>query len=115
AAQRDEVMTVLLFISYACLFTAVRKSLPALMLPFGLAVGIAILIKPTVLPVAIGLLLFPFFALRRRGKSPVAYILFALAGFAIALAILLDFLLPQHAFGPFLFILRKMVPSYSSL
>ena len=115
AAQRDEVMTVLLFIGYAFLFTAVRRSWPALMLPFGLAVGIAILIKPTVLPFAIALLLFPFFVLRRRGKSPVSYILFALAGFAVALAILLDFLLPQHAFGPFFFILHKLVPYYSSL
>ncbi len=115
AAQRDEVMTVLLFAGYAFLFTAIRKSWPALMLPFGLAVGMAILIKPTVFPFAVALLLFPFFVLRRRGKSPTSYILFALAGFATALGVLLDFLLPQHAFGPFFFILRKLVPYYSSL
>jgi hypothetical protein len=115
AAQRDEVMTVLIFIGYAFLFTAIRKSWPVLMVPFGLALGIAILIKPTVLPFAIALLLFPFFVLRRRGRSPTAYILLALAGFAIALAILLDFLLPQHSLWPFLFILRKLVPYYSTL
>ena len=115
AAQRDEVMTVLLFVGYAFLFVAVRRNWAALMLPFGLALGIAILIKPTVLPFAIALLLFPFLVLRRRGISPVAYILLALAGFAIAVGILLEFLLPLHAFGPFLFILRKLVPYYSSL
>jgi hypothetical protein len=115
AAERDEVMTVPIFIGYAFLMLAVRKARPALMLPFGLAMGLAILIKPTVVPFALCLLLFPFFVLRRQGKSPTAYILFALAGFAIALGILLDFLLPQHAFGPFFFILSKLVPYYSSL
>ena len=115
AAERDEVMTVLIFIGYAFLMIAVRKARPALMLPFGLAMGLAILIKPTVFPFALCVLLFPFFVLRRQSKSPTAHILFALAGFAIALGILLDFLLPQHAFGPFFFILSKLVPYYSSL
>ena len=115
AAERDEVMTVLIFIGYAFLMLAIRKSQPAPMLPFGLAMGLAVLIKPTVVPFALGLLLFPYFVLRRRGKSPTAYILLALGGFAIALGILLDFLLPQHAFGPFFFILHKLVPYYSTL
>ena len=115
AAERDEVMTVLIFIGYAFLMVAVRKARPALMLLFGLAMGLAILIKPTVVPFALCVLLFPVFVLRRQSKSPTAHILFALAGFAIALGILLDFLLPQHAFGPFFFILSKLVPYYSSL
>jgi hypothetical protein len=115
AAERDEVMTVLIFLAYAFLFVAVRKSKAWLMLPFGLAMGIAVLIKPTVAPFALCLLLFPFFVLRRRGKSPRAYLLFAFAGLAIALGILLEFLLPHHAFGPFFFILSRMVPYYSSL
>jgi hypothetical protein len=115
AAERDEVMTVLIFIGYAFLMLAVRKARPALMLLFGLAMGVAILIKPTVVPFALCVLLFPFFVLRKQGKSSTAFLLFALAGFAIALGILLDFLLPQHAFGPFFFILSKLVPYYSSL
>ena len=115
AAQRDEAMTVLLFVGYAFLFLAMRRGWPARMLPFGVALGIAMLIKPTVLLFAIALLLFPFFVLRRRGKPRAAYLLFGLAGFAIALAILLDFLLPQHAFGAFLFIERKLGRYYSSL
>lgn len=114
AAQRDEVMTVLLFVGYAFLFVAMRRGWPGLMVPFGLAVGIAILIKPTVLPFGIGLLLFPFFALKRRGEAPAAYVWLGIAGFALALAILLDFLLPQHALGPFLFILTRLVPHYAS-
>jgi hypothetical protein len=115
AAERDEVMTVLIFIAYAFLFTAIRKNRPAPMLAYGFAMGLAILIKPTVLPFALCLLLFPFFVLRRQGKSPVAHLLFALAGLAIALGILLDFLLPHHAFGPFFSTLSRLVPYYSSL
>jgi hypothetical protein len=115
AAERDEVMTVLIFIGYAFLFAAVRKAVPWLMLPFGLAMGIATLIKPTVVPLVLCLLVFLFVTLRRRERSPIAYILFAIAGLGIALGILLDFLLPQHAFGPFFFILNKLVPYYSSL
>ena len=115
ATERDEVMTVLIFIGYAFLMLAVRKAMPALMLLFGLAMGLAILIKPTVVPFALCLLLLLLPVLRRRGKSPTAYLLLALAGLAIALGILLEFLLPQHAFGPFFFILSKLVPYYSSL
>ena len=115
AVERDEVMTVLIFIGYALLMLAVRKSRPWLMLPYGLAMGLAVLIKPTVAPLALGLLLFPFFVLRREGRSPVAFLMYALTGFALALGILLHFLLPQHAFGPFLFILHKLVPYYVSL
>jgi len=115
AAERDEVMTVLIFIGYALLLVAVRKARPVLMLPFGLAMGLAILIKPTVVPFALCLLLIQYFVLRGRGISPRTYLLLALAGFAIALGILLDFLLPQHAFGPFFFILHKLVPYYSTL
>jgi len=115
AAERDEVMTVLLLGGYALMFLAMRRRWPALMLPFGLAVGIAILIKPTVMPFAAVLLLLVFFVLRRQGRPAAAYLLFGLAGFAVALGLLLNFLLPHHAFGPFFFMLRKTVPFYSRL
>src|ERR1035437_8055105 len=107
AAERDEVMTVLIFIGYAFLFAAVRKAIPWLMLPFGLAMGIATLIKPTVVPLVLCLLVFLFVTLKRREISPTRYILFALAGLGIALAILFQFLLPGNAFGSFFFILSK--------
>jgi hypothetical protein len=115
AAQRDEVMTVLLFVGYALLFTAVRRGWPAMMLPFGLVVGIATLIKPTVLPFAVGLLLLVYLVLRRQGRAAASYVGLGIGGLAIALGILLEFLLPWHALGPFFFILRKLVPYYSTL
>ena len=47
ATERDEVMAVFLLVGYAFLFLAVRRSRAILMLPFGLALGMAMLIKPT--------------------------------------------------------------------
>ena len=115
AAERDEVMTALLFVGYAFLFTAVRKAWPLLMAPFGLAFGLAVLIKPTTLPFAVVLLVMPLVVQRRQGRSAAIYLGLALVGFALALGLLLQMLLPGHAVGPFLFILRKLVPYYASL
>jgi hypothetical protein len=115
AVERDEVMTVLLFVAYALLFTAVRRRLPWLGMGFGLAIGMAILIKPTVLPLAFCLLLFLWIALRHRAIRAGQYLAWALAGLGTAGLILLAFLLPGNAFGAFFFILHKLVPYYSSL
>jgi hypothetical protein len=115
AAERDEVMTVLIFIGIAFLFTAVRRQIPWLALVFGLSTGIAILIKPTVFPFALLLLAFVFFAAKHRGLPPTPYLLYGVGGLAIALAILLSFILPHHALSSFLFILSKLVPYYSGL
>ena len=115
AAERDEVMTVLIFIAYAFLFAAVRRRTPWLAVLFGLPIGIAILIKPTALPLALCLLILLCVALRRRAVSHWPYLLYSLAGLAIALAILLRFLLPHRAYASFYFILTQLVPAYSAL
>ena len=115
AAERDEVMTVLIFIGYALLFTAVRWSKAWLVLGFGLAMGLAILIKPTVLPLALCLLVFLWVAVRHRGRDATWYLTYGVGGLVIAFAILLAFLLPGNAYAAFLFILGKLVPYYSSL
>ena len=115
AAERDEVMTVLIFLGVACLFTAVRRATPLLALPYGFLIGIAILIKPTVLPFALLLLLFVYFATRTRQLKPLPYLLYGFAGLTIALLILLSFILPHHALSSFLYILSQLVPYYSGL
>lgn len=113
ATERDEVVTVLLLIGYAFLFLGVRKSRPLWMLPFGLFLGMAMIIKPTVAPFALVLLVFAYFVLRQHGQPFLSYFLSGLAGFAVILAILLSFLLP-NSLGPFLFTLRQIIPYYSS-
>jgi hypothetical protein len=115
AAERDEVMTVLIFVAYACLFQAVRKRTAWLMLPFGLAFGIAALIKPTAAPLAVAVGLVGLFALRKEGMRLAPYVGSGLAGVGIAVGLLLKFLLPGRAWEPFLFSLREQVPFYSSL
>ncbi len=115
AGQRDEGMTVLLFVGYAFLFVAMRRGVPWLMAGFGLAQGMAILIKPTVLLFAIALLLFPIFVLRRQGKRWGPYVWFGVLGLAVALGILLAFLLPGGALGAFVYSLRNLMPYYSKL
>ncbi|HKO20157.1 MAG TPA: glycosyltransferase family 39 protein [Acidobacteriaceae bacterium] len=113
ATERDEVITVLLLIGYAFQFLAIRKKNPLLMVPFGLSMGLAISMKPTVALFPIALFLFAFFALKQRSEKPFLYIVYCFAGFGVVLAILLSFLLP-HSLGAFLAIERIALPYYSN-
>ena len=113
AVERDEIAAVLLLIGYAFLFLAVRRSRAALMLPFGLPVGMAMLIKPPAALFILVLFLFAYFALKQRAQSLTPYMLYGAAGLGIVSATLLSFLLP-HSLGPFLFLERKVIPYYSS-
>ena len=113
ATERDEVVAVLLLVGYAFQFLAVRRSRAILMLPFGLSVGMAMLIKPTAALFPLALLLFAYFALKHRAQPPAAYLLFSAAGLGIMFAILLSFLLP-NSLGPFLFLERNVIPYYSN-
>ena len=113
ATERDEVMTVLLLVGYAFQFLAIRRSRASLMLPFGLVVGMAMLIKPTAVLFTIVLLLFAYFALKQRAQPFAPYLLYTAAGFAVILAILFSFLLPD-SLAPFLSLERRVIPYYSS-
>jgi hypothetical protein len=115
AAQRDEVLTVLVFVGFALLVVAIRHVLPVLMAGCGFALGIAILIKPTVLPLAFVLILVPIWVARRPHPSRWRYVLFGVAGLAVAFSLALQMLLPHHALGPFLFILERVVPYYATM
>ena len=64
ATERDEVIAVLILVGYAFQFLAIRRSRSILMLPFGLSLGMAVLIKPTAAAFAVVLLVFAYFALR---------------------------------------------------
>jgi len=47
AGQRELLMITLIMVSYAFLFTALRRRKPLLALPFGFAIGLAASVKPT--------------------------------------------------------------------
>jgi len=114
ATERDEVITVLAFIGYACQFAALRRARPLLMLPAGLSLGLAIAIKPTAALFVLVLLLFACFVLRQR-KTPLrAYLLWGAAGLGIVFVRVLLFMLPQ-SLGAFLFLQRQAIPYYASV
>ncbi len=115
SGQRDEAMTALLVVGYALLFQALRRRSPALLLPFGVCMGLAISIKPTVGPLALVLALMVVWTLKKRGQALLAYVGYALVGMLIPAGIVVHFLTNNHAAGAFLEISRRLTPYYATL
>lgn len=113
--ERDLVMTVLLVCAVAFLFSALRRGRPLWMLLFGIAGGMAASIKPTSAPLALLLLVASVVLLQRAHRPIGSYLVLSLAGFAVAAAVVLGFLLHHHAVHAFLFVTRDLLPSYVSL
>ena len=113
--EREEILTALLVVALALLFVSLRRSLPALMLLFGVMTGMAASIKPTSAPFGIVLLCAAAFVARRKDRAPLPYLLWGLGGMAVASVIVLTFLLRNHAIGPLLYIIRTIMPSYVSM
>ena len=115
AVEREQVIAALLAVGYATLFLSVRRRTPWLMLVFGLATALAGSIKPTFAPLGLALLALAFVALRRRSIPPFPYVAWALAGFASITGLILAFFLHYHALSAFLFLSRRIIPSYVAL
>jgi hypothetical protein len=115
AAQRDEVMTILLMLGYASLFEGVRRKRPVLLMFAGAFVGSSIGIKPTVVPIAIALAILALNVLKRQREKTARYVLFATAGAAIPACTMLLFLLQHHALLAFLDLSTRLTPYYGSL
>ena len=115
AAEREQAMTVLLMIGLACLLSALRLQRPLLMLPFGLALGMASSIKPTSAPLAILLLLLVAVLQRQKHFQIAAYLLWGIGGLGLTAAVVLGFLVHYHAIADFLFVTRSLLPSYVAL
>jgi len=114
AVERDEVVTVLLMVSFALLCMAVRNG-RLLPMPFsGFIAGIAMSIKPTAAPFALLLLVLLFVGARAHGRTPARFLTYGLAGFGVALAILISFMLPD-SLRPFIALQRTLVPYYANL
>lgn len=113
AGQRDQVMAVTLMAGYAFCFEAVRRRRPWMMLPFGLVVAMAAAVKPTLLPVGPMVLLLAVLVLRRQNENRAAYTIWAVAGFALAIAIVLEFLLAHGSLRAFFVNLTTVLPTYA--
>jgi hypothetical protein len=115
AGEREQLITALVLVGYACLFVAVRRRLPALLLPFGFVSCLAATIKPTIFPLGVFLLILSGIALHQRAEPLRRYLLWAVAGYAIPLLFVAVFLFQHHAFGPFWFVMHSITPGYVEL
>jgi hypothetical protein len=115
ATERDELMAVLLVAAAALAMTAVRRKQAGWMLAVGLTAGLAVSLKPAALLMDLGLLLLVIWHKRRGGETMASMVWCMLAGNAVIAAVMFGFLASQHAFGPFWFIVTKIVPNYSKL
>ncbi len=113
--EREEILTALLVVGLALLFTSLRRHSPWLMLLFGFMSGMASSIKPTSAPFGIVLLCAAAFVARRKGRSALPYFIWGLAGMILAAAIVLTFLVRNSAIEPLLYIVRTIMPSYVSM
>lgn len=114
SAERDELITVLMAVAVAALFVAVRRRWPPLALVYGLAMGVALSIKPTgIFPDAAVLAMAGVVLYRRRGRvgQTVAW---GVAGQAIVFAAVAGWLMRSHALDAFVFILREVLPAYAA-
>jgi hypothetical protein len=114
-AQRDEIMAVLIVFGYAFLFEALRRRRWPLMIPFGFLLAMACAVKPTVVPLAVVLLVLAGASLKRRGEPIAAPMLGGVAGAAIAAAIVFGYLIHYQATAAFLDITRTLTPYYMGL
>ena len=78
--QRDEAMTALLVLGYALLFLSIRHRKIWGMLGFGMALGLASSIKPTIAPLAAVLLGMAGWKLRNDGERAATYVWMGLLG-----------------------------------
>ena len=108
-------MAVLLVVSYAFLFEAVRRRKPSLMFFFALIAAMAASIKPFIAPLGPLLLLLTVWQLRRERAAVRPYIWLAMAGFAAAVLITVGFLLKHGSTAAFVDTLTKVLPQYGTI
>jgi hypothetical protein len=113
SAERDELITVLMAVAVAALLVAVRRRRPTLVLVYGLAIGLSLSIKPTGLFLDAAVLVLAAVVLHRRGERVLEYLVWGVAGQAVVGLAVVLWLAHFHALGPFVFVLRKVLPAYA--
>jgi dolichyl-phosphate-mannose--protein O-mannosyl transferase len=108
--QRDEAMTVLLMVGYAFLFEALRRQKPWMMVLFGLCLGMASSIKPTIAPVGFVLLFLLWRTLKTRGIAAGSYLWCGFAGAMVSATIVLGYLVHYQATEALFAIVGKITP-----
>jgi hypothetical protein len=115
SVQRDEIMTVLIMVGCAFLFEGLRRRKPWLLFAFGLSLGMASTLKPTVAPVGLVLLVMAAWHLRKEHVAIAHYVEWGVGGAATAVAIAMAFLIKHHAFWDFIQRMRELLPLYTGM
>jgi hypothetical protein len=115
AGQRDQVMAVLLVTGYAFCFEAVRRHRAWLMLPAAFAMAMAASVKPTLVLAGPVLLVLVVLELRRQGARWGGSVGYTVAGFVLAGAIVVGFLVEHQSMHAFVYDLTTMIPSYAGV
>lgn len=113
--ERDEVMTVLIVVGYAFLFESRRRYNPWLMIPFGLSLGMASSVKPTVAPLGVMLLILALWGRKKEGETVSPYVWSSLLGAFVPAATVAAFLAPHNAGSALLETSRRLIPFYAGM
>lgn len=113
--QRDLIMAALVVVAYAFFFRALRRNSSAAAFLFGFCIAAAGTIKPTALPLGLLLIVLLAAVRKQRDGRGAAMVLCACAGYLLPPAIVLAFLVREHAAGAFAHTLATVVPYFASL
>ncbi|MFT4113075.1 hypothetical protein [Silvibacterium sp.] len=113
--ERDLVIAALLLVSYAAVFSVLRRGRAWPMFFAGLCAGYAATIKPIPLPMALLLVVVGALAFRREQKPLWKPLVAGLTGMAVAFAIVGEFLVHEGVLGLFLREEHEMLPFYAHL
>jgi hypothetical protein len=115
AAQREEMMTVLIMVGYAFVFESRRRSYPWMMIFSGLSLGMACSVKPTEFPLGACLLGLVLWDLKRKGDAVAAYVWSSVLGASVPAGIVAVFLFRHDAAGALMEISRRVTPYYAGM
>lgn len=113
--QREEMITVLVMVSYAFLFESRRRRYPWLMIVSALSLGMASSVKPTVAPLGVCVLGLLLLDLKQKRETLAGYIWCSLLGASIAAAIVMTFLIHFDATGALIAISKRVTPFYAGM
>ncbi|SEC27675.1 hypothetical protein SAMN05443244_3071 [Terriglobus roseus] len=115
SSERDEAMAMILMVSYAFLFEALRRKKPWMLVPPGFLMGMACAMKPTFAPLGLALVAMMWLTLRKRDIPAMPYLACAVAGAMSSAALVLGYLVHHGSLGGLIYISRTITPFYAQM
>ena len=115
SGEREIALTLLVLVSYAALFVAVRQQRAPWMLLTGFTAAFAASIKPTFAPLAPLLLILSCVVLHKRGAKWLSFAVYGQAGMLAAVALNFGFLAKHGAVRSFFTVQAEITTYYAGL